>query len=147
MTYSQTRQAVYFRTNYSLIFTNARTVHVHISNLAAQTGASLFLQTHAPPYASHLHFTHKVDESVMWIYNKTERLTERDLRSGTFTHLITEAQIKARDWTVAEVVRGFEGWYLERDIKAIIAQKGWLGLRDIIQARAGDKLWIEKRVE
>ncbi|GAA36792.2 alpha-1 6-mannosyltransferase, partial [Clonorchis sinensis] len=52
-----------------------RDVHVHICNLAAQTGVTRFLEQH-----SH------------WIYNKTEHI-ENDLRLlelGQFTHLLSE---------------------------------------------------------
>ncbi|KAJ2944762.1 hypothetical protein O0L34_g1652 [Tuta absoluta] len=50
-------------------------VHVHISNLAAQTGVTRFTQIH-----NH------------WVYNKTENLDDRQLMR--YTHLIIEAKSK-----------------------------------------------------
>ncbi|KAJ2953273.1 hypothetical protein O0L34_g853 [Tuta absoluta] len=50
-------------------------VHVHISNLAAQTGVTRFTQIH-----DH------------WVYNKTENLDDRHLMR--YTHLIIEAKSK-----------------------------------------------------
>ena len=60
-------------------------VHVHISNLAAQTGASLFQQVHAPPYLPW------AGSSVSWVYNKTENMTPAQLTAGRqITHAIAE---------------------------------------------------------
>ncbi|XP_076258255.1 alg12 alpha-1,6-mannosyltransferase [Rhynchophorus ferrugineus] len=53
------------------------TVHVHISNLAAQTGVSRFTQIHPN-----------------WIYNKTEHLKNTDRDILKFTHLIVEGKSK-----------------------------------------------------
>ena len=62
-------------------------VQVHICNLAAQTGASLFLQTHAPPYIGDLAPTSSLD----WVYNKTEHLTPNQLTASPYlTHVIAE---------------------------------------------------------
>ncbi|KAF9006247.1 hypothetical protein BDZ89DRAFT_1233644 [Hymenopellis radicata] len=73
--------------------------HVHISNLAAQTGASLFLQEHEK-----------------WIYNKTENISMADLfASQTFTHLISEPVSKVpKSWMVADTVEAFDGWRWRR---------------------------------
>uniref|UniRef100_A0A094ZV95 Putative Dol-P-Man:Man(7)GlcNAc(2)-PP-Dol alpha-1,6-mannosyltransferase n=1 Tax=Schistosoma haematobium TaxID=6185 RepID=A0A094ZV95_SCHHA len=54
-------------------------VHVHICNLAAQTGVTRFLE-----------------ENNQWIYNKTEGLETNFnvLNSSNFTHLISELSIE-----------------------------------------------------
>ncbi|XP_030766823.1 probable Dol-P-Man:Man(7)GlcNAc(2)-PP-Dol alpha-1,6-mannosyltransferase [Sitophilus oryzae] len=52
-------------------------VHVHISNLAAQTGVSRFTQINSS-----------------WIYDKTENLKTTDLEILKFTHLIVEGKSK-----------------------------------------------------
>ena len=63
------------------------TVHVHISNLAAQTGASLFLQRNAPPFYPGLAEPPRTN----WTYDKIENLSLVDLtRSHNVTHLIAE---------------------------------------------------------
>ena len=105
------------------------TVHVHISNLAAQTGASLFLHEYSPPYF----FPSPNNTTYAWTYNKTEHLTPRDFTSprqgdgagvdvGTtpFTHLIVESKdveelVEVREeeggrvrWEVVECVKGFD---------------------------------------
>ncbi|KAL1747332.1 Alg9-like mannosyltransferase family-domain-containing protein [Schizophyllum fasciatum] len=63
--------------------------HVHISNYAAQTGATLFSHERAPPYPDWM------DEDALpkhpWIYDKTEGLTLAALTRDTrITHVIAE---------------------------------------------------------
>ncbi|KAI0034769.1 alpha-1,6-mannosyltransferase subunit [Vararia minispora EC-137] len=120
-------------------------VHVHISNLAAQTGASLFTQTHAPPYPTYLKFARAPDQSKDWVYNKTENLTRRELIQGPFTHLISETPIKDKDWIVSATVEGFDGWKFERSIADLFLRKGRKGLFDVLQPRKVVKLWIVER--
>ncbi|KAH9924097.1 glycosyltransferase family 22 protein [Amylocystis lapponica] len=87
-------------------------VHVHISNLAAQTGASLFLHTHAPPYAYGLA---PPPARRPWVYDKTEHLAPAALSAArNVSHVIAEAadavQFSPRAWAVVERVDGFAGW-------------------------------------
>ncbi|XP_066249704.1 dol-P-Man:Man(7)GlcNAc(2)-PP-Dol alpha-1,6-mannosyltransferase isoform X1 [Euwallacea similis] len=56
---------------------NEQFVHVHISNLAAQTGVSRFTQLNSS-----------------WIYDKTEYLKTSDMAIYKFTHLIEEGKSK-----------------------------------------------------
>ncbi|KAL5504359.1 PIM1 [Sanghuangporus vaninii] len=102
------------------IFANStQDVHVHISNLAAQTGASLFLQTHAPPYPSFLPTLESKQNN--WIYNKTENLTPSDITSSRhFTHAIIEASdlnsnaFPLESWEVVKCVSAFDGFRVVR---------------------------------
>ncbi|KAI0715822.1 alpha-1,6-mannosyltransferase subunit [Cerioporus squamosus] len=110
-------------------------LHVHISNLAAQTGASLFLHSHAPPFHPVLNGTYPVN----WVYDKTENLSFDDLtRSRVITHLIAEtASIPpsaASTWAPVAIVDGFDGWRLNRDVKS--AFQGGLveGLKELTHA-------------
>ena len=91
-------------------------MHVHIDNLAAQTGASLFAQTHAPPYPSYL-ASSSLRHTRSWTYNKTEHLSPEDLTSSThFTHVITESpkSFNAKVWSTVECVNGFDRLQVRR---------------------------------
>ncbi|KAK0469529.1 glycosyltransferase family 22 protein [Desarmillaria tabescens] len=113
--------------------------HVHISNLAAQTGASLFLQEHSPPYLS-------VVKDKPWTYNKTENLTLQDLTlSRSITHLIMEpTEAVPKQWKVVEEVQGFDRWRLDR---SILSERKELLIRpwDIVTMSKTTMLWIMER--
>lgn len=70
-------------------------VHVHMCDLAAQSGASLFLQSSAKN----------------WTYDKTEPLPLLD----HFTHLIAEPAQVPVGWDVVDCVDGFDKWTLNLD--------------------------------
>jgi alpha-1,6-mannosyltransferase len=99
----------------SLLHTDlSRTSHasVHLANLAAQTGATLFTQERAPPYAPFL----PAPAGGNWTYGKTEHLAPDELSRGAYTHLVVEAPPDAafaRGWTELGHVRGFDGWTLD----------------------------------
>ncbi|KDQ29636.1 glycosyltransferase family 22 protein [Pleurotus ostreatus PC15] len=96
-------------------------VHVHICNLAAQTGASLFTQTHSPPNL----ITHPNNDTSV-VYSKTESLSPSQLTSGAppydFTHLIIEnhptlflgalSRTERDKWEVIATLYGFERWII-----------------------------------
>ena len=94
------------------------TVHVHISNLPAQTGATLFLQTHAPPYLPGLEPTGGSD----WVYDKTEHLEPWQITSSrNITHAIAEippnggyntfdaTRFPASHWRLTSVITAYAG--------------------------------------
>ncbi|KAG7451384.1 alpha-1,6-mannosyltransferase subunit [Guyanagaster necrorhizus] len=114
-------------------------LHVHISNLAAQTGASLFLQEHSPPY-----LTPVKDRS--WTYDKTENLTLQDLNaSQSITHLIMEVtETTPEQWTVVEEVQGFNRWRVDHGIlsgRKELLRYPW----DIVIMSKTTMLWIMER--
>lgn len=136
--------------------THTSPVHVHISNLAAQSGASLFSQLYSQP-------TWPINSNVNWIYNKTESLTLNDLTAtnSPFTHLILEERPTAklldkRGWKVVSAVEAFEGIKLSlspasiktagRQLVQDPSSKSVLSaVRSIIDIRKGEKLWIVER--
>ncbi|KAL6298546.1 Alg9-like mannosyltransferase family-domain-containing protein [Sparassis latifolia] len=106
------------------LYASHENVHVHISNLAAQTGASLFLQTHMPPYL------HCLPHSQQhWTYNKTEHLSPEALTfTPAVTHVIAEfdgstaskhypAGFSANKWHATGTVDSFDRWKFNPDLK------------------------------
>ena len=110
------------------VFVYVILVHVHISNLAAQTGASLFLQVHSPPYLSSLSPQTNTDIKVNhnWVYNKTENLSPVEITSpkSGFTHAIVEVedeptqQLKVfltnSSWRKVECISAFDRFRVRR---------------------------------
>ncbi|KAJ7592689.1 glycosyltransferase family 22 protein [Mycena floridula] len=123
--------------------------HVHLCNLAAQSGASLFLQIHSPPYPSPSLLKTSFVEAA-WIYNKTEMLTMQSLSdSKALTHLIIEiepsAKVEAR-WRTTRSIEAFDR--LEFDETALddtnpapFSDK----LKTVVQIKKEDQLWILER--
>jgi alpha-1,6-mannosyltransferase len=125
-------------------------VHVHIANLAAQSGASLFLHTHAPPYHPHIGvFPPAASLPNPWIYNKTENLEPMDFAySSSFTHAIAESRDSLPDelWEVVDVIYGFAGWKIRKDVFGLMREKGIEGLWSVLEMKRERRLWIfEKR--
>ena len=126
-------------------------MHVHISNLAAQSGASLFLHTHAPPYRERLGVLPPAASAAYhpWIYNKTENLTQADFsNSSAFTHVIAESMDVLSDgrWEIVDAVDGFSGWKVQRDLLGLVRKRGLWGFWSLVEMKKAKKLWIfEKR--
>jgi alpha-1,6-mannosyltransferase len=125
---------------------------VHISDLAVQTGASLFTQTRAPPFPAPLCAP---AASAEWVYDKTEGLTTRELAASTrYTHLVAEAWgdrhvlYDPARWTLLRTIRAFDGWSIDEDVVRAIREGSWaslLRLREVLRMREADKLWILER--
>lgn len=124
-------------------------VHVHISNLAAQTGASLFLQTHSVPYHPS---SPSPSSGQNWSYNKTENLTTYS--PSRFTHLIAEASEPVPwGWKKVECVEGFDRLSLTPGI--LFSPKKDVGIvdlgsllrmsRQVLRIEMSDKLCILER--
>ena len=132
-------------------------VHVHISNLAAQTGASLFLQINSLPAFSSsgtASTSSGLEEpNGWWTYNKTENLSLEYLTSqeAGFTHLITEFNLDtttASEWKLVGIISGFERWSLDWELLGEGGRKGELlrrpwGALKMVQV---EKLWVYERV-
>ncbi|KAJ7736813.1 glycosyltransferase family 22 protein [Mycena metata] len=115
-------------------------VHAHLTNLALQTGASLFTHVHAPPYpvlsllspiflpSPALTFASSLTPN--WVYDKTDSPTS----FANYTHVIAESRAlpsssdagvfgfmrKKKDdasaWTELGSVSAFERWRIDRDV-------------------------------
>ena len=109
------------------------TVHVHICNLAAQTGASLFLHTHAPPYPAGLDIAPS-SHSADWVYNKTEHLTPKQVTaSHSITHVIAELTneraantfaatgFPKEQWRQTAVIPAYAGLNIRKDAALALA--------------------------
>ena len=127
-------------------------MHVHISNLAAQTGASLFLHSHAPPF----HPAIGAPPHPGWVYDKTEGLSLADLtKARNVTHVIAEvAAVEEEEegtgaWTQVAFVNGFDGWRFHgaHALRAALAQgrKGFTGLGRVLEMRRSAKLVVLER--
>lgn len=125
-------------------------MHVHICNLAAQTGASLFLHSNAPPFIPGL----DVGRPTNWVYDKTENLSIQALTSSReITHLIAEipslSPSVTQYWTPVAVIDGFDGWRLHTDVvQAIKSAKVFDGLKalgNVLEMVRSEKLVILQR--
>lgn len=100
---------------------------MHISNLAAQTGASLFLQTRSPPEGRNLGVPPPLQEQH-WVYNKTENLNPKSITAAKdITHVIAECHsgdmsgvsgtgFPVEHWKQVDVIRGFQRWAINPTI-------------------------------
>ncbi|KAH9954038.1 glycosyltransferase family 22 protein [Russula dissimulans] len=124
-------------------------VHVHIANLAAQSGASLFLHAHAPPYSLRLGILPPATSaSHSWIYNKTENLAPVDVAyDSPFTHVIAESgdALPVSRWEVVDVIEGFRGWKVRKNVLGLVREGGLEGLLRILEMKKENKLWIFER--
>ncbi|KAJ3916915.1 alpha-1,6-mannosyltransferase subunit [Lentinula edodes] len=97
-----------FNEAYPPLGPHAKAYHVHISNLAAQTGASLFLQEHSPPFPS-FSSQNQIPTYPWTVYDKTENLTLEELSGSlNITHLIAEwspveMKSRMRIWRVVDL--------------------------------------------
>ncbi|KAK7466066.1 Dol-P-Man:Man(7)GlcNAc(2)-PP-Dol alpha-1,6-mannosyltransferase [Stygiomarasmius scandens] len=134
--------------------------HVHISNLAAQTGASLFLQEFAPPFYDSPPLA--LNSSSEWTrYDKTENLAISALTARSeITHLISEASPSEmevlggkKSWQEVARVNGVDGWTVDWELlKGLKGMKGLGNNADLVdriwglvRMRKSPKLWIYER--
>jgi alpha-1,6-mannosyltransferase len=125
-------------------------VHVHIGNLAAQSGASLFLHTHSPPYRPHLGIVPpSISAAHPWIYNKTENLTLADIAyDSSFTHAIAEDidLLPVGSLYTVEGIDGFRGWKIRNDVLRLVRKNGLLiGLWKVFEMKKDIELFIFDR--
>ncbi|KAG9048903.1 dolichyl-P-Man:Man(7)GlcNAc(2)-PP-dolichol alpha-1,6-mannosyltransferase [Tulasnella sp. UAMH 9824] len=129
-------------------FTDIKEAKVYIDNLAAQSGASLFLQEYSEPYSS---FTAGSD--LNWIYDKAENRTD----FTDFDFVLAEPQRRSdllaaekpsaggnQPWSVIEVVQAFDGFPVRRIVNWL-RSGGWrkkesLSGWEIVELR--DALWV-----
>ncbi|OJT14972.1 hypothetical protein TRAPUB_8415 [Trametes pubescens] len=139
---------------FNQLLASEHNVHVHVSNLAAQSGASLFLHSHAPPFLPGLAPPSKFGRPVDWVYNKTEGLSVDALTAAPqFTHLIAEIPVLTPEamehWSPVAVVDGFDGWAFNiESVKAAFKMglgEGLRTLRGLLEMRRSEKLVILKR--
>ncbi|KZT67408.1 glycosyltransferase family 22 protein [Daedalea quercina L-15889] len=116
---------------FNTYYANETYVHVHISNLAAQTGASLFLHTHASPYLGGLDLAPLTQQ---WVYDKTEHLTPQMLSgSKEFTHVIVESDgsssslptgFSSSYWRPVTSISGFDRWRFHPRLREMVKGRG-----------------------
>ncbi|KAI0760984.1 Alg9-like mannosyltransferase family-domain-containing protein [Trametes elegans] len=138
---------------FNQLFAAEDDVHVHISNLAAQTGASLFLHAHAPPFVPGL--APAPGRPTNWVYDKTEGLGLDALTAARrVTHLIAEASALGESaldaWAPVAVVDGFERWRLDvGGVREALAKAGVVqavrALGRVLEMGRGGKLVILQR--
>ncbi|KAF8150150.1 alpha-1,6-mannosyltransferase subunit [Crassisporium funariophilum] len=114
--------------------------HIHISNLAAQTGASLFLHLHSPP-----HFFPS-PSSPSWTYNKTE--IPLPSLSPRITHVLSEELLSGGKWRVVEAVRAFGGFKVDWELlrggdRGRLLER--VGAGEVVGMMEKDGVWILER--
>ena len=129
-------------------------MHVLISNLAAQSGASLFLQRNAPPFHPSITPPPPLSVHTGWVYDKTEGLSLADLtRSSNVTHLIAEAsEIEkhreyVREWAQVATVTGFDGWSFRGAyaVRTALSRGQFTGLGSVLEMKRSAKLVVLER--
>lgn len=134
--------------------TTTSPVHVHISNLAAQTGASLFTQRHSDPQWQHS----GSEAGNQWKYDKTEGLLVDELtKAGSpYTHLIleelpSEKVLKKRGWRVVSTVNALERvrvqpLVLKAALRSFTKDLSLASVlerfKDVVKIEWPEKLWI-----
>ncbi|QRW03751.1 glycosyltransferase family 22 protein [Ceratobasidium sp. AG-Ba] len=97
------------------------TVSVHIDNLAAQTGASLFTQEHSPPV-----WTHQQD-NTRWTYTKDPSPTS----FSSYTYLVTEhTNIPDGEWDIVGSVDALDRVDIRRGLRALVTKPTLFILRN-----------------
>lgn len=124
--------------------------HVHICNLAAQSGVTLFQHLHAPPQPSLLLGSHSVAPSLPWTYNRTENLSLADISSAShFTHIISEVSPSDPDviqsWRLLKEIPAFHRVVFNKNI--LLERPHTLQRRafDIFSIEQKNQLWIYER--
>ncbi|KAI0067225.1 alpha-1,6-mannosyltransferase subunit [Artomyces pyxidatus] len=135
--------------SFNELYLDVQDVHVHISNYAAQTGASLFLHINAPPYPLYLSSSNLRKK---WTYDKTEHLKLLDLSGmDEITHVIAEEDRWKTDvWSLRATIEGFGGWDLKgfrewRTLRRKIAESGWESIIGGVGVHKKEMLWILER--
>ncbi len=125
--------------------------HVHISNLAAQSGTSLFQHLNSPPYPPTLFlWPNSTPPTVSWTYNKTENLTLHELSSSPhFTHLIseippTEPEV-LKHWRLMRSIPAFDHVVFNKNLLLRKPQELPWRILDLIRIEQKDVLWIYER--
>ncbi|KAI0287797.1 hypothetical protein B0F90DRAFT_1806125 [Multifurca ochricompacta] len=78
----------------------------------------------------------------------TDGLTPTDVAyDSPFTHVITESRdaLPAGQWEIVEVIDGFMGWKVLRDVPGVVREKELKRLWDVLEMKKEDKLWIFER--
>ncbi|QRV89538.1 glycosyltransferase family 22 protein [Ceratobasidium sp. AG-Ba] len=97
------------------------TVSVHIDNLAAQTGASLFTQEHSPPV-----WTHQQD-NTRWTYSKDPSPTS----FSSYTYLVTEhTNIPDGEWDIVGSIDALDRVDIRRGLNALVTKPTLFILRN-----------------
>lgn len=148
-------------------FSHLPEARIHICNLAAQTGASLFLQVHSPPYAPHLRPPSQ--PALNWTYSKTDAtLAPDDFNNSNFTHLILESspgtsigklgwsdlvEVKGAQWRVVHETPTFERWKISPTWIRAFKQRSLKELKGLVEEgvwpmsmKTSTALWILERV-
>ncbi|KDQ52640.1 glycosyltransferase family 22 protein [Jaapia argillacea MUCL 33604] len=138
------------------IYKAETSVNVYITNLAAQTGSSLFLQSYSPP---HFSSSPPLLSNKNWTYTKAPSLAS----PNDYTHLILENDpssfpfISPTEWEVRATIPAFEEWVLEVDlgeVKGHLKGREWGAVGRVLRRAMGrgvgrmvkeEKLWVLER--
>lgn len=124
--------------------------HVHICNLAAQSGVTLFQHLYAPPHPTFFLWSRSVLLSYPWTYNKTENLSLADISSTShFTHIISEVPPSdpdvIRSWRLLREIPAFHRVTFNKDIMLEYPRKISRWAFDLIGVEQKNQLWIYER--